>query len=590
MVIPVIGVGIPRAKLRIFAGTTSPAPTPRAPPDQVPTHRGEEDKGPPSPPPASQHVSTWCPPEAVGPHLPLPPTRPPPRGGKRAGPPHQSRDGQAVTLATARSARALFDPPHHHHFGHTRTTTGLAPPPGSGLECSPRLLFLCCAVCVCYSSGLESETGSSSSSSSSSSGWSTTPPLLPSFRPRRCCSWESAPEKCMCSPELLFWTMVVDTGCCCCCCWKSATLIAVGNCAPAKFTSWGADWMAQNCVGWLPAPAAPAGCGTIHTAVACGIMRLPPATAGLPVAGTAKTGTRPWGAPVAVMGARPLGTEIAAPPLPCRRGGDAPATARVGCSLRRRLAEDSSPSTTAEDAGPEDDDDWVGMRSTPSTVVAIAGTVPVPVAAMIAGSDCCSNHRMVSPSDLCPSSRVSWKILAAHAAGMRIRLPRPSTLVCRSRFLGGGLRTMAIPPKNSTGSGLGTSQLFMGMALIATAAAPPPPPPPAAPTGPACACCCRVPSSSPSSALSCACASMGMDEKRLDWFGLGGRRDETEKPGLVSASPLFSRVAGKGGGRAWASVAGEREQGIRRDGVGGGRGGAPDWPSWIQRGMWGPPT
>uniref|UniRef100_A0A0E0AYG0 Uncharacterized protein n=1 Tax=Oryza glumipatula TaxID=40148 RepID=A0A0E0AYG0_9ORYZ len=111
----------------------------------VPTHRGEEDKGPPSPPPASQHVSTWCPPEAVGPHLPLPP-RPPRRGPHHAAanvrapharpgwwtPPHQSRDGQAVTLATARSARALFDPPHHHHFGHTRTTTGLAPPPGSG--------------------------------------------------------------------------------------------------------------------------------------------------------------------------------------------------------------------------------------------------------------------------------------------------------------------------------------------------------------------------------------------------------------------------------------------------------------------------
>ena len=55
---------------------------------------------------------------------------------------------------------------------------------------------------------------------------------------------------------------------------------------------------------------------------------------------------------------------------------------------------------------------------------------------------------------------------------------------------------------------------------------------------------------------------------------------------------LDTRQQASGGLRcvAWASVAGEREQGIRREGVGGGRGGAPDWPSWIQRGMWGPPT
>ncbi|EFJ18367.1 hypothetical protein SELMODRAFT_105872, partial [Selaginella moellendorffii] len=58
-----------------------------------------------------------------------------------------------------------------------------------------------------------------------------------------------------------------------------------------------------------------------------------------------------------------------------------------------------------------------------------AGMVPVPVALMIEGSACLSSHSMVSPSDLLPSSRVSWKILAAHAAGILILRPRPSTLV-----------------------------------------------------------------------------------------------------------------------------------------------------------------
>uniref|UniRef100_A0A0A9EVN3 Uncharacterized protein n=1 Tax=Arundo donax TaxID=35708 RepID=A0A0A9EVN3_ARUDO len=62
----------------------------------------------------------------------------------------------------------------------------------------------------------------------------------------------------------------------------------------------------------------------------------------------------------------------------------------------------------------------------------LAGMVPVPVAARMAGSACCSSHSMVSPSDLCPSSRVSWNTRAAHIAGIRIRRPRPSTLVCRS--------------------------------------------------------------------------------------------------------------------------------------------------------------
>lgn len=39
--------------------------------------------------------------------------------------------------------------------------------------------------------------------------------------------------------------------------------------------------------------------------------------------------------------------------------------------------------------------------------VKFAGIVPVPVAAITDGSACCSSHSIVSPSDLCPSSRVS---------------------------------------------------------------------------------------------------------------------------------------------------------------------------------------
>lgn len=74
----------------------------------------------------------------------------------------------------------------------------------------------------------------------------------------------------------------------------------------------------------------------------------------------------------------------------------------------------------------------VGIFRVPLTDMAMAGTVPVPVAAMMAGSACSSSQRMVSPSDLWPSSRVSWKTLAAHVAGIRILRPRPSTFVWRS--------------------------------------------------------------------------------------------------------------------------------------------------------------
>lgn len=81
--------------------------------------------------------------------------------------------------------------------------------------------------------------------------------------------------------------------------------------------------------------------------------------------------------------------------------------------------------------------------------VKLAGMVPVPVAAITAGSACCRSHSIVSPSVLCPSSRVSWNTRAAQIAGIRIRRPRPSTFVCRSllvvRLGGAAFRTCSSP-------------------------------------------------------------------------------------------------------------------------------------------------
>ena len=71
-------------------------------------------------------------------------------------------------------------------------------------------------------------------------------------------------------------------------------------------------------------------------------------------------------------------------------------------------------------------------RMEPLEVWKEAGVVPDPVAAITAVSAWCRSHSTVSPSDLWPSSRVSWKMRAAHAAGIRILRPLPSTLVCRS--------------------------------------------------------------------------------------------------------------------------------------------------------------
>ena len=81
-------------------------------------------------------------------------------------------------------------------------------------------------------------------------------------------------------------------------------------------------------------------------------------------------------------------------------------------------------------------------RTDTDAVEKLAGVVPVPVAAMIDGSAWRRSHSIVWPSDLWPSSLVSWNTRAAQMIGMRILLPLPSTLLCLS-FAGGFFTTRA---------------------------------------------------------------------------------------------------------------------------------------------------
>lgn len=73
-----------------------------------------------------------------------------------------------------------------------------------------------------------------------------------------------------------------------------------------------------------------------------------------------------------------------------------------------------------------------GKREPAEVEIASAGTVPVPVAAIIEGSAWRRSHSIVSPSVRRPSSRVSWNRRAAQSGGIRTRRPRPLTLVWRS--------------------------------------------------------------------------------------------------------------------------------------------------------------
>uniref|UniRef100_A0A804RMV6 Uncharacterized protein n=1 Tax=Zea mays TaxID=4577 RepID=A0A804RMV6_MAIZE len=109
-----------------------------------------------------------------------------------------------------------------------------------------------------------------------------------------------------------------------------------------------------------------------------------------------------------------------------QNGAGATATATAGsCSSRGRFPRSGretpapAPALAAEVDGAEEQEKT-------------AGVVPDPVAARIEGSACRSSHSMVCPSDLSPSSRVSWNTRAAHTIGIRTRRPRPFTLLCRS--------------------------------------------------------------------------------------------------------------------------------------------------------------
>uniref|UniRef100_A0A7C8Z4E5 Uncharacterized protein n=1 Tax=Opuntia streptacantha TaxID=393608 RepID=A0A7C8Z4E5_OPUST len=101
---------------------------------------------------------------------------------------------------------------------------------------------------------------------------------------------------------------------------------------------------------------------------------------------------------------------------------------------------------------------------------------------MIAGSACSRSHRTVSPSDLWPSSRVSWKILAAHVAGILILRPRPSTLVCLSLLpeddddddvdrlpaapVAGGIQVMGWAGSGGGGLGLWSGSMGSGLGSV----------------------------------------------------------------------------------------------------------------------------
>lgn len=107
-----------------------------------------------------------------------------------------------------------------------------------------------------------------------------------------------------------------------------------------------------------------------------------------------------------------------------------------------------------------------------------AGRVPVPVAASTAGSACRKSHSMVSPSDLWPSSRVSWNTLAAHMAGILILRPLPSTFLCLSfveDLLGGGFLGLCNCPDTafaSVGTITTSVAAIIGIARVASTVAP----------------------------------------------------------------------------------------------------------------------
>lgn len=111
--------------------------------------------------------------------------------------------------------------------------------------------------------------------------------------------------------------------------------------------------------GWFDGPAM-AEEGGIIKKVCVGMLGLGLGFRTPPAPETAHMGMRLWAAPAGLMGAKP--EEMV------------PLSVSV---LRLRFLE-ASPSSA--------DGDWVGILSVPSMVVAMAGTVPVPVAAMMAGS------------------------------------------------------------------------------------------------------------------------------------------------------------------------------------------------------------
>lgn len=76
---------------------------------------------------------------------------------------------------------------------------------------------------------------------------------------------------------------------------------------------------------------------------------------------------------------------------------------------------------------------------------------------------------MVSPSDLWPSSRVSWNTRAAHRAGILMRRPRPSTLVWWSFvevLFGGGFLLLLLLEGSREDEDVGSTRMLLLLLLL----------------------------------------------------------------------------------------------------------------------------
>ncbi len=135
------------------------------------------------------------------------------------------------------------------------------------------------------------------------------------------------------------------------------------------------------------------GCGIIQKALAGTIM---------PVFPTAQTGTRPCGGTVGVAGCTGARVDVFETTMASFTSTNSLFDGRLRFFVVVVVV-------VVVEVEEQEEESWmlVGIFRVPPTETAMAGTVPVPVASMMACSACSRSHLTVSPSDLCPSSRVN---------------------------------------------------------------------------------------------------------------------------------------------------------------------------------------